>query len=240
MRVFTRLLLVAGLAFGLMGARWAQAAVGAPRSAEYRFRAGRRSGMVRCGMLRQHGARDAPPGPLCSGACALYRRLAAAPVCSPTRASLMTGKSPARLHMTIWREAAEDPPATAAWCRRRSSPICRSRKPRSPSGSHAAGYLTALVGKWHLGDAAHYPEAHGFDVKSAARAGRAEHLLLSLCRTFGSFATCRTWIRQARRVSHRPADRRGDQDHRSCRRPAFFLYLAHHAVHTPMEAKPRT
>jgi arylsulfatase A-like enzyme len=27
-----------------------------------------------------------------------------------------------------------------------------------------AGYLTALVGKWHLGDADHYPETHGFDV----------------------------------------------------------------------------
>ena len=29
---------------------------------------------------------------------------AASPVCSPTRASIMTGKHPARLHMTIWRE----------------------------------------------------------------------------------------------------------------------------------------
>ena len=28
----------------------------------------------------------------------------------------------------------------------------------------AAGYLTALVGKWHLGDAGHYPETQGFDV----------------------------------------------------------------------------
>ena len=27
-----------------------------------------------------------------------------------------------------------------------------------------AGYFTAHVGKWHLGDAAHYPETQGFDV----------------------------------------------------------------------------
>ena len=31
---------------------------------------------------------------------------AAAPVCSPTRAAIMTGKSPARLDMTIWHEGA--------------------------------------------------------------------------------------------------------------------------------------
>jgi len=35
---------------------------------------------------------------------------AAAPVCSPTRASIMTGKYPARLHTTIWYEASANPP----------------------------------------------------------------------------------------------------------------------------------
>src|SRR6188472_3276337 len=34
----------------------------------------------------------------------------AASVCTPTRACLLTGKHYARLHMTVWREAAQDPP----------------------------------------------------------------------------------------------------------------------------------
>ena len=89
---------------------------------------------------------------------------AASSVCSPTRASLMTGKFPASLHMTVWREAALDPPRN----RRLLPPICVPNLPYAETTIakrlHDAGYLTALVGKWHLGDAAHYPENFGFDV----------------------------------------------------------------------------
>ena len=39
---------------------------------------------------------------------------AASPVCCPTRASILTGRFPARLHMTIWRESAGKPRAAQA------------------------------------------------------------------------------------------------------------------------------
>ena len=55
----------------------------------------------------------------------------AASVCSPTRSSLMTGKHPARLGITIWREAARDPasePQPEADPAARRSPTCRSRR----------------------------------------------------------------------------------------------------------------
>ena len=89
---------------------------------------------------------------------------AAAPVCSPTRASIMTGKSPARLHMTIWHESAINrvkdrkllPPDTLGSLPHSEVTLAEVLRP--------AGYVTAHIGKWHLGDAAHYPQNQGFDI----------------------------------------------------------------------------
>lgn len=90
---------------------------------------------------------------------------AAAPVCSPTRASIQSGKSPARLHMTIWYESsgvpkettrAMLPPVTEGNLRLSETTLAEALRTR--------GYRTAHIGKWHLGDAAHYPENHGFDL----------------------------------------------------------------------------
>ncbi len=91
---------------------------------------------------------------------------AAASICTPTRASLMTGKYPARLNMTIWREWATNqqfdqlllPPDVEENLPQEEETIAEVLK--------KAGYLTAHVGKWHIGDAANYPEIHGFDIKA--------------------------------------------------------------------------
>jgi len=93
---------------------------------------------------------------------------AASPVCSPTRASIMTGKHPARLHMTTWYGDAVDPSVN-----KEKDPILIT-----PHSEHnlpheevtiaevlkEAGYATAHVGKWHLGDSDHSPLTQGFDV----------------------------------------------------------------------------
>ena len=55
------------------------------------------------------------------------------PVCSPTRASLMTGKNPARLQITDYIPGSRT--RTRASCARRRSPACRSKRSRSPSSS---------------------------------------------------------------------------------------------------------
>ncbi|RME20677.1 MAG: hypothetical protein D6800_12910, partial [Candidatus Zixiibacteriota bacterium] len=88
---------------------------------------------------------------------------AASPVCSPTRASILTGRHPARLHMTIWREAALN-----RGNRKLLEPVTRDQLPLSETTLaeilQQNGYYTAHIGKWHVGRAETYPEAHGFHV----------------------------------------------------------------------------
>ncbi len=89
---------------------------------------------------------------------------AASPVCSPTRASIMTGISPAKLHMTIWHESAAHPPQN----RKVIPPVTEGSLDLDYTTLadvlHEAGYYTAHLGKWHLGTAGYYPENQGFDV----------------------------------------------------------------------------
>jgi arylsulfatase A-like enzyme len=100
----------------------------------------------------------------------------AAPVCSPTRASLLTGKHSARHGITN----ASGHQATAASRLPNVSESARSRRrviaPVSQTHLQAseytlaealrdAGYRTGHFGKWHLGvQKAHWPTRHGFDV----------------------------------------------------------------------------
>jgi arylsulfatase A-like enzyme len=88
---------------------------------------------------------------------------AACPVCSPTRASIMTGKYPARLQLTNFlggnRTDPQSPVLPANW-----KPYLEAREQTIAELLKQKGYTTGMVGKWHLGgDDSIAPWGQGFD-----------------------------------------------------------------------------
>lgn len=91
---------------------------------------------------------------------------AAAPVCSPTRAAIITGLAPARLHITqhgadgkqFWpKDRLVQPPSTRHELPHETTTLAERLR--------AAGYATGFFGKWHLGGKkTFWPTEHGFDV----------------------------------------------------------------------------
>jgi arylsulfatase A len=177
-----------------------------------------------------------------AGECVRFTDAYAMPVCSPTRAALLTGRHAARVHMTIWSEGSMQGPKNRPLLQGDSLASLPHTETTLAKYLQEAGYLTALVGKWHLGDADHFPETHGFDVNIGGThwgapttfwwpysgAGRfgpefryVPHLEFGQP---GEYLTDRLTDEAIRVIDHA-----GDQP--------FFLYLAHHAPHTPIEAK---
>jgi arylsulfatase A-like enzyme len=94
---------------------------------------------------------------------------AAASVCSPSRAALLTGQSPARLKITTFLTGRTD----RASHRLLAAPINHNL----PEGVQTIaqllkpkGYASAAIGKWHLGGKGHQPTNHGFDEFFAGKA----------------------------------------------------------------------
>jgi len=84
-------------------------------------------------------------------------------VCSPTRASIVTGKYPARNNITDWIEGHKFP-----WAKLNVPDWTMYLPTEEYTMAEAfkdAGYKTAHFGKWHLGEKEeNWPENHGFDV----------------------------------------------------------------------------
>ena len=106
---------------------------------------------------------------LASSGARFTQAYAACPVCSPTRASIMTGKYPVRIRVTdyISPSGGNQP---ESWSRNTAmlpSPYS-DRMPLEETTLAEAfkenGYATFFAGKWHLGSEGHWPEDQGFDV----------------------------------------------------------------------------
>ena len=168
---------------------------------------------------------------------------AASPVCSPTRASIMTGKHPARLHLTIWREAAQNPPMN----RDLIPPVTVDHLPHEEvtlaEAFKKAGYVTAHIGKWHLGRGEHYPQTQGFDYNIGGSLWGAPQTFFypySGDRYFGGEPRYVPGLgggEEGEYLTDRLTDEALAIVERHKDEP-FFLNLWYHSVHTPIEGKP--
>lgn len=155
---------------------------------------------------------------------------AAAPNCSPTRASILTGRWPARIGLTQYL------PGNVL-------PHARMLQAQLPIGLpldetvlaeplSAAGYATACIGKWHLGNGEYAPLRRGFDESFASSHWGSHQTMFAPHKRLlvpdakeGEYLTDQLTA-AAERFLQQNVDR------------PFFLYLPYYAVHSPIQAKP--
>lgn len=156
---------------------------------------------------------------------------AACPVCSPTRASIMTGRHPVRVDITDWIPGQDTKPdAEHRFLKVEDRNELPLQEVTIAEMLRAAGYQTFFAGKWHLGGAGYLPTDQGFDVNhGGGHWGQPPAGYFAPWKNTylpehhdGEFITERlTEESVAFLKSH-------DQS-----RP-FFLFLSHYDVHTPL------
>lgn len=157
---------------------------------------------------------------------------AACSVCSPTRASIVTGKYPARVHMTDWLPGRKDFPF-----QKLKNPVINQHLPYElttlPEKLKENGYNTAILGKWHLGEDSASTLRQGFDMHLPywKKGWPAE----------GYFSPYHMGGLEGGPDGEYLTDRLTDEALKYIednREHPFFLYLAHFAVHDPIMGRP--
>lgn len=176
---------------------------------------------------------------LCAQGMKFTQAYSACTVCSPSRAAILTGRAPGRLHLTDWIDGHKKPFAKLAvpdWKMQIDHGLTTL-----PEALGAGGYDSLFVGKWHLMPnpqpelwPAHTPEKHGFGGNIGGREwgqpkgpGKYFHPfgMPNLVGKPGDFLTdCLTdaALEYLARAKEKP----------------FLLYMSYYAVHAPIMCKP--
>lgn len=162
---------------------------------------------------------------------------AACTVCSPTRASILTGKYPARLHTTDWIAGHLRPYAeyrVPDW-----KMYLDSAETTLAEVLADQGYRTAHIGKWHLGEnEENWPENHGFDINLGGWKKGAPNQQQGKGGYFSPYFNPRLQDGpEGEYLTERLATeaRTFIQENKDA---AFFLNFWLYNVHTPLQAKP--
>jgi arylsulfatase A-like enzyme len=157
---------------------------------------------------------------------------AACPVCSPTRASILTGKYPARLRLTNYIPGTRSGKLLSAeyfhYMKLEEVTLAEALK--------EAGYRTYFLGKWHLGNEPYYPERQGFDVNIAGDHSGAPPTYFYPYRRGTYSLPGLEEGEPGEYLTDRLTDESLKLIERSKSEP-FLLYLSFYAVHIPLEAK---
>ena len=156
---------------------------------------------------------------------------AACPVCSPTRASILTGRHPVRVDITDWIPGQGN---------RSSNPMLHPQDRDNLAHKEVTiaealkkhDYQTFFAGKWHLGSEGHWPTDQGFDINIGGHhkgsppggyyAPWTNPVLKS--KKKGEYLTERLTEESVKFLEERDKDK------------PFLLYLSYYNIHTPIQA----
>ena len=146
-------------------------------------------------------------------------------ICTPTRAALMTGRYPFRYGLQTIAI-----PGPAGYGLDTSERLL-------PQSLAAAGYTTAIIGKWHLGhaDPKYWPRQRGFDYQYGAMIGELDYFTHSDAGVLDWFRDNQPVREEGYTTQLLGADAVRYINRQSADRP-FYLYLTFNAPHTPYQA----
>ena len=155
---------------------------------------------------------------------------AACPVCSPTRASIMTGRHPVRVDITDWIPG-QGNHANNKLLHPQDRNNLALEEVTIAEQLKTHGYQTFFAGKWHLGSEGHWPEDQGFDINIGGHHRGSP--------PGGYYAPWTNPALKANKPGEYLTERLTEEsikflEQRDAAKP-FLLYLSYYNIHTPIQ-----